>query len=374
MPDTTPDSLPLINAILAQLMCERGEHSWGMMSPERSVRGTGSLMLSNMVRKLPRYKSVAVHTRFATHGAKTTANAHPFQQGDILGMHNGVIHNHATLNAAYDRRFEVDSQHIFQHLNDGDELDQLEGYGAVVYQRADTPGDYFMGTFNGGELEVARVTYRGHPIGVMWASTEEAITNACSVGRLKVSWVKIEEGKVYRISNGEVYNTDQLLDVGRTYSKPTGARKIVGLASSFSNDDDDDAVFGEHSTNAWIFRDGEWVKASDYAKKAEHVADGMVDADVDAALAMLETPCDSCGEVDACNCKDCYCSPCLARDDYRYNDWRAEAENGGQLALPESRHWSPCEECGWIGLHHELCSTRTDPDVPVQEVKELVTA
>src|ERR1700681_850287 len=88
------------------------------------VRAVGKLAnLEAALKKTPLAGTTGIgHTRWATHGRPSEANAHPHVAGKIAVVHNGIIENHAALRRELEAkgvRFASDTDtEIVAHLID----------------------------------------------------------------------------------------------------------------------------------------------------------------------------------------------------------------------------------------------------------------
>jgi hypothetical protein len=75
------------------------------------------------------------HNRARTHGNNTENNAHPFEVGDILGVHNGTIHNKYDI-CDKGHMYEVDSHAFFAGVSENgikETIKASDGAFSVVY-------------------------------------------------------------------------------------------------------------------------------------------------------------------------------------------------------------------------------------------------
>ncbi len=108
------------------------------------------------------------HTRWASHGAPSTINAHPHTSGDIAVVHNGIIENHAILKSdlqsqGYEFVSETDSEVLAHLLNrefkqTGSMLEALRNTLGLI------EGAYALCIVSASEPEKIYVARRGSPL------------------------------------------------------------------------------------------------------------------------------------------------------------------------------------------------------------------
>jgi glucosamine--fructose-6-phosphate aminotransferase (isomerizing) len=136
--------------------------------PARVARSEGKLgRLRELLAREPIAGKTGIgHTRWATHGRPTEANAHPHRQGKVSIIHNGIIENHLELRAELEAAgctfaSETDSE-IFAHMIDRDlakdgsdfraavarALGRVRGTWAICVLHDDHPGEIVAGRHN----------------------------------------------------------------------------------------------------------------------------------------------------------------------------------------------------------------------------------
>ena len=212
--ELTKEQHIILKTLLSVHNESRGQQSWGAYSPEGgTVKGLGSI--TKGVYKFYDKDLGAIHTRHSTHGAVTIENSHPFEIGDIVGAHNGVLSGHSELNAKYGRDFAVDSMHLIAHLSEGKPFNDIVGYGAIWYFDKKHPNRIYICRLSGGELSVAGI---GKDVdctkGIVFSSDERHLTHALEAIGVEHFLFKVEAERVYYIENGEIFRTQKKLELG----------------------------------------------------------------------------------------------------------------------------------------------------------------
>jgi glucosamine--fructose-6-phosphate aminotransferase (isomerizing) len=181
------------------------------------VRVTGKVRaLQDALEGMPLQGHVGIaHTRWATHGRPSVANAHPHICRDAVAVvHNGIIENHATLRArqtelAYRFTSETDTEvivhQIHHHLQQG--LDLLNAVRATTEE---LEGAFALGVVSIHEPDRLVAARRGSPLVIGVAEDGNFIaSDVAALLAVTQRFVFLEEGDVADLHNDEIIIYDR---------------------------------------------------------------------------------------------------------------------------------------------------------------------
>jgi glucosamine--fructose-6-phosphate aminotransferase (isomerizing) len=154
------------------------------------------------------------HTRWATHGAPSTRNAHPHRAGRVIVVHNGIIENFAELRAALQARgrtFESDTDtEVIAHLID-EELNAGHAPLAALKATLDQiKGAYALGVLIEGEDKLILGARHGSPLVVGHGEGEMFLgSDALAVGPFTNRVSYLEEGDYVAIDHDAAFVFDR---------------------------------------------------------------------------------------------------------------------------------------------------------------------
>jgi glucosamine--fructose-6-phosphate aminotransferase (isomerizing) len=154
------------------------------------------------------------HTRWATHGAPSEANAHPhISRGELAVVHNGIIENHHALRESQRAQgFEFTSQtdtevighQIRRHLDQG--LDLFEAVRAAAME---LEGAFAIGVLSGAEPDRLLAARRGSPLVVgVAADAVYLASDAAALVPFTQDMVFLHDGDVAEVGIGRLRIVD----------------------------------------------------------------------------------------------------------------------------------------------------------------------
>jgi len=170
-------------------------------------RAEGKLVnLSDVLVQEPLEGTIGIgHTRWATHGAATTTNAHPHARGRVAVVHNGIIENYRNLQAFLASHHvhpesETDTETVALlcnwHLDQG--LSPLDAVKRTIEQ---LEGAYALCFVFEAEPDLLIAARKGSPLAIGWGDGEMFVgSDAIALASMTSDLTYLEEGDIAVLS------------------------------------------------------------------------------------------------------------------------------------------------------------------------------
>lgn len=195
----------------------------GALTRKRALGKVAALDAQLATGALPGHTGIA-HTRWATHGKPSEANAHPHHSHEeIAVVHNGIIENYERLKARLEAKgypftsetdTEVIAHLVFERIQQG-----LTLFDATAQIVSELGGAYALGLISTHEPDVVVGARQGSPL-VVGVGIDEAFLASDPLALLQVTdrFIYLEEGDVVELRGlGEIRIRDRS---GRAVERP----------------------------------------------------------------------------------------------------------------------------------------------------------
>lgn len=197
--------------------------------------GKVNKLVSAVTKSQTRGRLGIAHTRWATHGKPTVANAHPHRSGENLAIvHNGIIENYEALRTELAQKgyvfvTETDTETIAHLIHSYQSASQHTLLDAVKLAIKDLEGAYGLCVIDSNEPDKLIVARSGSPLVIGVGMGENFVaSDPLALGQVTDRFIYLEEGDIAQVE----------LNAINIWHKGRKVKRAVTTVAQLANDSD----------------------------------------------------------------------------------------------------------------------------------------
>ena len=197
--------------------------------------GKVNKLVSAVTKSQTRGRLGIAHTRWATHGKPTVANAHPHRSGENLAIvHNGIIENYEALRIELTKKgyvfvTETDTETIAHLIHSYQSASQHTLLDAVKLAIKDLEGAYGLCVIDSNEPDKLIVARSGSPLVIGVGMGENFVaSDPLALGQVTDRFIYLEEGDIAQVE----------LNAINIWHKGRKVKRAVTTVAQLANDSD----------------------------------------------------------------------------------------------------------------------------------------